>query len=258
MLTRSVLLCALIASMTPSLAASAAVGQGAPVSQRDELELRALGCGTVPGYLSELAPVLGQWYSALEAQRGIHFLTPLPVWDGSSVGPYLSALSPVLVSWKSQLEAWRGAMFLVAPPTYGGDAVAYVTALEPVLVQWRSALQSWQGLQFLSPVPAVDLDTEAPAITCPPDTMVTGTGPSGAAVAFTVSASDGCGAPAVVCVPSSGSTFPYGATSVVCTATDAAGNTASCSFTVTVTEAVPVRLSSWGVLKSLYRSEAGF
>jgi hypothetical protein len=36
-------------------------------------------------------------------------------------------------------------------------------------------------------------------------------------------------------VPASGSTFPVGVTTVTCTATDAAGNTGSASFTVTVT-----------------------
>ncbi|MBI3649507.1 MAG: HYR domain-containing protein [Acidobacteria bacterium] len=39
---------------------------------------------------------------------------------------------------------------------------------------------------------------------------------------------------AVVCSPSSGSAFPKGTTTVTCTSTDAAGNSASCNFTVTV------------------------
>ena len=41
------------------------------------------------------------------------------------------------------------------------------------------------------------------------------------------------------CVPATGSTFNQGATMVNCTATDAAGNTAACSFTVTVTPVLP-------------------
>src|SRR6185295_2025074 len=40
--------------------------------------------------------------------------------------------------------------------------------------------------------------------------------------------------PVVICVPPSGSPFPVGATPVQCTARDASGNSASCSFTVTV------------------------
>jgi len=38
----------------------------------------------------------------------------------------------------------------------------------------------------------------------------------------------------VVCNPPSGSCFPLGVTTVTCTATDASGNTATCSFTITV------------------------
>ncbi|WP_318618939.1 HYR domain-containing protein [Priestia megaterium] len=41
------------------------------------------------------------------------------------------------------------------------------------------------------------------------------------------------------CSPPSGSFFPIGTTPVTCTATDAVGNTATCSFTITVTQAEP-------------------
>lgn len=52
---------------------------------------------------------------------------------------------------------------------------------------------------------------------------------------FSVTAVDPCsGATAVVCSPPSGSVFPLGSTTVKCTATDPAGNTASCSFQVQV------------------------
>ena len=50
-------------------------------------------------------------------------------------------------------------------------------------------------------------------------------------------ASDNCSQPSVVCNPPSGSAFPVGVTTVTCTATDAAGNTAECSFTVRVFDA---------------------
>jgi len=43
----------------------------------------------------------------------------------------------------------------------------------------------------------------------------------------------------VVANPPSGSTFPKGTTTVTATATDASGNTASCSFTVTVVDTQP-------------------
>ncbi len=54
----------------------------------------------------------------------------------------------------------------------------------------------------------------------------------------TPTATDICSATAIVtCVPASGAIFPVGTTPVVCTAVDAAGNTATCTFNVTVTAA---------------------
>ena len=46
-------------------------------------------------------------------------------------------------------------------------------------------------------------------------------------------ATDNCPGVTVACVPPSGTPFPVGTTTVTCTATDASGNTATCSFTVT-------------------------
>jgi hypothetical protein len=60
-------------------------------------------------------------------------------------------------------------------------------------------------------------------------------GPDGTLVTFEVSATDDNGANVTVkCTPPSGSLFPIGATTVTCTATDDANNTASCSFQVKV------------------------
>jgi|GEM_PF-576807 len=53
-------------------------------------------------------------------------------------------------------------------------------------------------------------------------------------VTWEVAASDNCAVTNLVSEPPSGATFPVGVTPVRCTATDASGNTNSCSFTVTV------------------------
>jgi hypothetical protein len=45
---------------------------------------------------------------------------------------------------------------------------------------------------------------------------------------------DNCPDPTFVCTPANGSVFPIGTSTVSCTATDIWGNTASCSFPVTV------------------------
>jgi hypothetical protein len=51
--------------------------------------------------------------------------------------------------------------------------------------------------------------------------------------------SGGVGLVRIVCVPPSGSVFPLGKTTVNCTATDEAGQTATCSFDVTVVDTLP-------------------
>ncbi|MGA2854817.1 MAG: lamin tail domain-containing protein, partial [Verrucomicrobiota bacterium] len=71
-------------------------------------------------------------------------------------------------------------------------------------------------------------------ITCPSNITVRATSPAGAVVTFTVTTSGGCPPISVVCSPPSGSTFPIGATTVNCTATNTCGQQANCSFQVTV------------------------
>ena len=81
------------------------------------------------------------------------------------------------------------------------------------------------------------VDTTPPVLTVPADMTVPATGPTGAVVTFTATATDNVdGALTPVCVPASGSLFPVGLTTVSCTATDAAGNTGTASFMVTVSE----------------------
>jgi hypothetical protein len=81
-------------------------------------------------------------------------------------------------------------------------------------------------------------DTEPPRITCPSDlTLLENQGAANdVSVSYDApSASDNCdNAPSIVCVPATGSAFPLGDTIVTCTATDASGNHASCSFVVRV------------------------
>lgn len=80
-------------------------------------------------------------------------------------------------------------------------------------------------------------DRSAPSLTLPANMTVEATGPAGAVVAYSVSASDlHDSSPAIVCSPSSGSTFPLGATTVACTGTDASGNSSSGSFVIEVVD----------------------
>jgi RNA polymerase sigma factor (sigma-70 family) len=79
------------------------------------------------------------------------------------------------------------------------------------------------------------VDTTPPALSLPANKTVQATSSSGASVAYTASATDRVDGPVTpTCVPGSGTTFPIGTTTVMCTARDARGNTASGGFTVTV------------------------
>jgi hypothetical protein len=78
-------------------------------------------------------------------------------------------------------------------------------------------------------------DTTAPELTLPNNITEEATGPNGAPVSFNATASDLVdGNVSVDCTPNSGSTFPIATTTVNCSATDNAGNTANGSFTVKV------------------------
>ena len=80
-------------------------------------------------------------------------------------------------------------------------------------------------------------DSEAPVFTgCPLDVTVSNTaGTCGAVVTWTIPVStDNCPGVTVTSSHTPGTTFPTGVTTVLYTATDAAGNTATCSFDVTV------------------------
>jgi large repetitive protein len=78
-------------------------------------------------------------------------------------------------------------------------------------------------------------DTTAPSLTLPTTTVAEATSGSGADVSYTASANDLVdGTVPVSCNTPSGSTFSLGDTAVTCSATDAHGNRATGSFTVTV------------------------
>jgi hypothetical protein len=85
------------------------------------------------------------------------------------------------------------------------------------------------------------LDNQTPVITCPANITTNATSAAGVAVTFAnASATDNCAATvARTAGPASGATFPIGVTSVQFTATDAASNTTSCAFTVTVNGVAP-------------------
>ncbi|MEO8427403.1 MAG: HYR domain-containing protein [Verrucomicrobiota bacterium] len=104
------------------------------------------------------------------------------------------------------------------------------------------------GAEFASiPEPPV----QPPTITCPTQ-IVVNNDPSqcSALVSYPMPiTSGGTGNVLLVCSPPSGSAFPIGTTTVTCTATDEAGNTAMCSFNVTVND-TELPVASCAVVKA--------
>jgi subtilisin-like proprotein convertase family protein len=108
-------------------------------------------------------------------------------------------------------------------------------------------------------------DTQPPSITCPANvTAVTDQNACPAPACATVTfpapiATDNCPGVGVVCNPPSGGCFPTGTTTVTCTATDASGNTATCSFTVTTFDTAlqddsdPSIILLWNSISGAYR-----
>src|SRR5713101_3782817 len=78
-------------------------------------------------------------------------------------------------------------------------------------------------------------DSIPPAIHCPTNLAVLTCAENGERVFFNVTATDDRDPNVVpVCVPASGSVFPLGATTVICSAADACGNVSRCLFVVSV------------------------
>lgn len=91
------------------------------------------------------------------------------------------------------------------------------------------------------------LDALAPTLNLPLDSMQEATGPGGAVVTYTVTATDaGDPNPTFACSPASGTLFPLGDTVVNCSASDAVGNTSSGAFTVTVVDMTPPTITAPG------------
>ena len=98
-------------------------------------------------------------------------------------------------------------------------------------ITWTASDESGNSVSAIQSV--VVRDVEAPSISGA-DMSLDATSRSGAVVSFVTVSSDNVAVVKVECTRASGSVFPVGPTTVTCTAYDAAGNSASDSFVVTV------------------------
>jgi hypothetical protein len=165
--------------------------------------------------------------------------------DGTDIGAYEAPIPCILacpanISVSSDADQCRAVVTYATP---GGSGCGTVTCdhpsgslfgIGPTSVQCTSS--EGPTCSFMVTV----IDDTPPSISCPSNIVADAiAGTCAAPVTFTVGADDNCSVPTVGLDHASGSSFPVGTTTVHATATDAAGNSSSCSFTVTVKDITP-------------------
>ena len=121
----------------------------------------------------------------------------------------------------------------IGPVTITRTPTGNQFALGTTTITWRATDGGGNFAQATQTVTVVD--TTRPMLSLPDNITIDATSPQGAIVIYPASATDSVdGIVPVICSNASGTVVPIGTTTVSCTATDAAGNTASGSFTVLV------------------------
>jgi hypothetical protein len=197
-------------------------------------------CGEV-AYLSELSPVFPVWRDSLESWASGADLNPTPAWADASVASYLAQLVPTLQQWAGAVNTALGSEVLASVDSFDAGSTttqAYLVYLSGLLLGWESSAEAARELDFLLTPPTFAPDEFPPVLECPADTSFTCADTDSVVLKFEAIVMDDCDeAPVVVCDPPSGSFFHSGTTTVSCTATDASGNSSTCSFDVTVESA---------------------
>jgi hypothetical protein len=135
------------------------------------------------------------------------------------------------------------------------DSGATWTAADAPSTNWQSVASSADGSKMVAVVSGGQIYTwqaASPSLDCPTNLTVDFTSENGVTVVFTTEVTNPYpGDPPVSCVPPSGSTFPMGNTTVVCSATNIFGKSSQCSFTVTVLGARAVKEDILAQMKAL-------
>ena len=168
-------------------------------------------------------------------------------WSVDAVGPVIAPHDPVA----AEATGPTGALVTYTEPTTSdandGPGVATCVpatgslfALGPTTVACDATDAAGNAASQTSFVITV-VDTTGPAFAAPADQEIPSTGPEGAVSTWPdPTATDAVdGTDPVHCLPASGSTFPVGSTTVTCTSTDAASNTTTHTFSVTVVSDAP-------------------
>jgi hypothetical protein len=208
--------------------------------------------GTAPdGSPAQVDPILGYRFQfgipTLNDDAQLTFTVDLSQLDAATRADLLNAIGvgsgTIAVKGDAPDAAFHAFAQCVDPQTPAADGCVAVTLLNasgaPVGPNEDAAFARFEGVAGHFSTYAVAtfsrVDTTPPVVTVPAGLAVDATSPAGANVTYSASARDGVDpSPTLVCAPASGSTFAIGTTTVSCTATDAAGNSASARFDVHV------------------------
>jgi hypothetical protein len=125
------------------------------------------------------------------------------------------------------------------PAVAGVNEFGLVQANTPGVVSIRASAGSVICLSAACATVTVS-DVTPPTLSLPPDMTVEAFSAAGQPVTWFASATDNVDSLRVVtCDPVSGSLFPFGATTVNCSASDSSGNLGTASFTITVVDTNP-------------------
>lgn len=152
---------------------------------------------------------------------------------GSAINPNLHTVEftmPFGTDLSSLAPAITVSEFATINPASGATA-DFTSPVDYTVTAQSGSQQVWQVTALLA------ADSEDPEVTCPADITVSNDpGTCGAVVTFSATATDNDEVSSLVYSTPSGSVFPVGTTTVTVTAYDPAGNSASCSFDVTVND----------------------
>jgi hypothetical protein len=143
---------------------------------------------------------------------------------------------PVSIEAPYPGDSWDWEDDVIPPTKVQSPAGPYAVGTTPVTLTVTDGAGATDSCQ----ADVVVTCNQLPIVSVPPPITAEATGPDGAPVSFTVTATDYTRKTALTpdCTPASGSTFALGVSTVRCTATDANG-TGTASFTVTVADTTP-------------------
>lgn len=203
--------------------------------------------GVPSGRVVNVSAIRGSAYVFVNTPPAITANTPLTVNKGGSPKPF------VIANASDPDQPLDSLQVIAIPVTGSGVTLSNLTVnaageviatLQATCDATRSTftltvMDSFAATASTQLVVNVGPDVEPPQITCPGP--VTAVAPPACPLSTATVVSygppaviDNCPGTTVACTPPSGSAFAVGTTTVTCTARDAAGNSASCAFAVTV------------------------